>query len=203
VSLVTPIENGGCLHIDLAGDWWIEEYITNPPTHILNGFIWALWGARDYVSAQKPEARGQRSEVRSQKSELSATEPTKNQERRTRNQEPAASAARSEQLSNATTQQLNNSVRGIWDRSLTTLEHNLESFDTGYWSLYDVAPVGLRNVASPFYHRLHIVQMDVMWRLTGKECFRACRDRWAGYAARPWNRGRALARKALFKMLYY
>ena len=28
---------------------WLEEYILNPPNHVLNGFIWALWGVRDYA----------------------------------------------------------------------------------------------------------------------------------------------------------
>ena len=31
------------------GDVWIEEYIVDPPSHILNGFIWALWGVYDYA----------------------------------------------------------------------------------------------------------------------------------------------------------
>ena len=28
---------------------WAEEYIVNPPNHVLNGFIWALWGVREYA----------------------------------------------------------------------------------------------------------------------------------------------------------
>ncbi len=31
------------------GFTWLEEYIVNPPNHVLNGFIWALWGVRDYA----------------------------------------------------------------------------------------------------------------------------------------------------------
>ena len=34
---------------DASQDIWIEEYIVDPPTHILNGFIWALWGVYDYA----------------------------------------------------------------------------------------------------------------------------------------------------------
>ena len=34
-----------------SGDLWFEEYIVSPPTHILNGFIWALWGVHDYFLA--------------------------------------------------------------------------------------------------------------------------------------------------------
>jgi hypothetical protein len=34
---------------DEQGDVWIEEYIVDPPSHILNGFMWALWGVYDYA----------------------------------------------------------------------------------------------------------------------------------------------------------
>jgi hypothetical protein len=33
---------------DEHGDLWFEEYIVSPPTHILNGFMWAAWGVYDY-----------------------------------------------------------------------------------------------------------------------------------------------------------
>lgn len=39
---------GGVLD-DQDGFFWLEEYIVNPPNHVLNGFIWALWGVRDYA----------------------------------------------------------------------------------------------------------------------------------------------------------
>ncbi|KKR31000.1 MAG: D-glucuronyl C5-epimerase, partial [Candidatus Gottesmanbacteria bacterium GW2011_GWC2_39_8] len=39
---------GGVLD-DQDGFIWLEEYIVKPPNHVLNGFIWALWGVRDYA----------------------------------------------------------------------------------------------------------------------------------------------------------
>lgn len=39
---------GGVLD-DQDGFTWLEEYIVTPPNHVLNGFIWALWGVRDYA----------------------------------------------------------------------------------------------------------------------------------------------------------
>ncbi len=44
------VDQGGVLFIDDSGCKWFEEYIVHPatPTHILNGFIWASWGAWDY-----------------------------------------------------------------------------------------------------------------------------------------------------------
>ncbi len=52
-SFQQPIENGGVAFTDESGDLWFEEYIVSPPTHILNGFIWALWGVYDYFLATK------------------------------------------------------------------------------------------------------------------------------------------------------
>jgi heparosan-N-sulfate-glucuronate 5-epimerase len=43
------VSSGGVLATDAKGDIWIEEYIVDPPSHILNGFIWALWGVLDYA----------------------------------------------------------------------------------------------------------------------------------------------------------
>jgi hypothetical protein len=47
-SMTLPIDEGGVIYIDDKGDRWIEEVIITPPTHILNGFLWALWGVWDY-----------------------------------------------------------------------------------------------------------------------------------------------------------
>ena len=46
-----PLQCGGVAFTDETGDLWFEEYIVSPPTHILNGFIWALWGIYDYFLA--------------------------------------------------------------------------------------------------------------------------------------------------------
>jgi len=43
------VAEGGVVVTDASLDIWIEEYIVDPPTHILNGFIWALWGVFDYA----------------------------------------------------------------------------------------------------------------------------------------------------------
>jgi heparosan-N-sulfate-glucuronate 5-epimerase len=47
-SFRRTVGDGGVLFVDDRGDVWIEEYIVDPPTHILNGFIWAAWGVYDY-----------------------------------------------------------------------------------------------------------------------------------------------------------
>lgn len=50
-SFSCSIAEGGVVFTDERGDPWIEEYLVDPPTHILNGFIWAAWGIRDYFLA--------------------------------------------------------------------------------------------------------------------------------------------------------
>jgi heparosan-N-sulfate-glucuronate 5-epimerase len=49
----TPVDAGGVAFTDDRGDLWFEEYVVNPPTHILNGFIWSAWGIYDYFLATK------------------------------------------------------------------------------------------------------------------------------------------------------
>jgi heparosan-N-sulfate-glucuronate 5-epimerase len=58
VSFFKPVADGGVAFTDEQGDVWFEEYVVSPPTHILNGFIWAAWGVRDYFLATRdPSAR--------------------------------------------------------------------------------------------------------------------------------------------------
>lgn len=150
VALTRPVAEGGVLFEDEQRSMWIEEYLVNPPTHILNGFMWALWGVFDFW------------------------------------------------LTHADA-----SAKEIFDRGVGTLVHNLDRFDTGYWSLYEQSGTRLKMLASPFYHRLHIVQLRVMSMLTGDVRFAAVAERWEGYGQRRSNRTRALVEKSAFKLLHY
>jgi hypothetical protein len=42
------MEDGGVTHTDAEGFVWLEEVIVAPPTHILNGMMWAAWGLYDH-----------------------------------------------------------------------------------------------------------------------------------------------------------
>jgi len=56
-SFLVPIgEPGGVRHVDADGDVWFEEYVMNPPPHVLNGFIFSLFGLLDFVrvSPERP-----------------------------------------------------------------------------------------------------------------------------------------------------
>ncbi len=150
-SFWADVTAGGVAYKDpVTKDLWFEEYIVSPPTHILNGFIWASWGIYDFYLATKQER-----------------------------------------------------VRTLFDSAMQTLQNNLQHFDTGYWSLYELSNNRLKMLASPFYHQLHIVQLAVLHRLTGITLFRDMSLRWEEYGCRAWNRNRSYIEKALFKLCYY
>jgi hypothetical protein len=50
-SFQCPVSRGGVTFTDEQGSVWFEEYLVDPPTHILNGFLWAAWGVYDYALA--------------------------------------------------------------------------------------------------------------------------------------------------------
>ena len=149
-SFLKPVAEGGVVFVDERGNTWFEEYIVAPPTHILNGFIWAAWGVWDYFIATQ-----------------------------------------------------DHSAETLFAQAVETLRVNLDQYDLGFWSLYEQAGTRLPMVASPFYHRLHIVQLRVMYRLTGNSFFREYADRWQAYSENRSNRARALCYKVVFKLCHY
>ena len=48
---LTSTDEGGVTFTDSECNLWFEEYLVSPPTHILNGFIWAAWGVYDFALA--------------------------------------------------------------------------------------------------------------------------------------------------------
>jgi hypothetical protein len=145
-----PVAEGGVAITDDRGDLWFEEYIVSPPTHILNGFIWASWGVYDYYLATRDRA-----------------------------------------------------AQDLFSRAVQTMVRNLDRYDLGFWSLYEQSGTRLPMVASMFYHRLHIVQLRIMHRLTGEKKFAQVADRWENYTRSRRNRTRALCYKSAFKLCYY
>lgn len=149
-SLQRATKDGGVLYGDEQGDTWIEEYLVDPPTHILNGMIWASWGIYDYFLATG-EAE----------------------------------------------------ARDLFERIIHTLAKNLSHYDLGFWSLYEQSGTRLKMIASPFYHRLHIVQLRILNHITGQGVFSEYADRWEGYARSRARRLAALCYKSAFKLCYY
>lgn len=149
-SLATSIDEGGVLHRDDEGYYWIEEYLVKPPTHILNGFIWALWGVYDYYLLTKHEE-----------------------------------------------------AKALFKKCTKTIADNLWQYDNGFWSLYELTPQWCKCIASNYYHRLHIIQLKIMYRLTGHEVFARYAEKWRDSLNCGIRSARAKLYKVAFKLAYY
>ncbi len=132
----------------LGGRSFPEEYPTIPPSFVLNGGIFAMWGLYDVgVGLNEPD------------------------------------------------------VLATFHDAIDTLAANLHRWDLGYWSRYDLFPHPVPNVASSFYHDLHIKQLQVTNLLAPRPELTETAERWLDYETSPLNRGRAFAGKALFRMI--
>lgn len=150
LSFGAPLTRGGVSFWDDAGRIWFEETVVDPPTHILNGFIWASWGLYDLSLHAGDDAAGT-----------------------------------------------------LFARAVDTLEECLPRFDMGFWSMYDLPGTRIRNPASRFYHALHVVQLRILHRLTGRETFRRTAARWDAFQRSAAKRRRATAHKVVFKVVHY
>jgi hypothetical protein len=141
-----PVSEGG-VTAPLGDGWWPEEYPSEPPSYVLNGGIFALWGIRDVAVGLGD----------------------------------AAAAA-------------------LFEDGLSTLAAEIERWDTGYWSRYDLFPHPLLNVASSSYHVLHVHQLEAMNRIAPRPELVEAERRWRAYLESPANTRRAFARKAAFRL---
>jgi heparosan-N-sulfate-glucuronate 5-epimerase len=90
--------------------------------------------------------------------------------------------------------------RAHFDAVASTIADNIDSWDLGFWSRYDLYPHRIDNAAAPWYHRLHIQQLGVLDAMTGRRVFGQVAQRWQRYADSGWNRSRALLHKAAFRV---
>ena len=67
-------------------------------------------------------------------------------------------------------------------RSHDTLHTLLDSFDTGYWSRYDLRS---KNPTTPFYHALHVALFNALALYSGCQQCSALASRWEAYKYRP------------------
>lgn len=124
----------------------LEEVPGEPRAHVLNGWIYALWGLRDVQVG------------------------------------------------------LDDATAGIRFRESTdALAATLDRYDAGWWTRYSLYPHVVDDLALPFYHRLHITQVEVMARLSGRREFDDAARRWRGYDNRR-HLVRALGQKLGFRL---
>jgi heparosan-N-sulfate-glucuronate 5-epimerase len=145
-SMALPVERGGLLAV-LADGTLPEEYPTTPPSFVLNGAIFALWGLYDVGLGLRDDA--------AMKDFRQGTE---------------------------------------------TLAANIERWDLGYWSRYDLYPHPIVNVASAAYHQLHITQLKAMSLIAPDARLDRVRERFERYQVSRLCRWRAFAAKAAFRL---
>jgi heparosan-N-sulfate-glucuronate 5-epimerase len=151
LAAVRPlVKEGGS---DLVSLTWagpvLEETPSSPPSHILNGWIYGLWGLWDVALGIGDEGAGQ-----------------------------------------------------TYQASLNCLRQMLDNYDVGWWTRYSLYPHLLPDLAKPFYHRLHIDQVEVLYRLTGFDEFRSAARRWRRYDNHISRIG-AIAQKTMFVATRY
>lgn len=122
-SFKKDVSEGGVSYVDEEGYLWFEEYIIEPYSHVLNGFIWSLFGVYDFYLITG-----------------------------------------------------NDEAKGIFELAVKTLTNNLYKFDLGFWSLYSLSPTRIKLIASPFCHLLHIIQLDILYRITNENKFLEFRE---------------------------
>jgi heparosan-N-sulfate-glucuronate 5-epimerase len=122
----------------------LEEAPSNPPSHILNGWIYGLWGLWDAAVG------------------LEDTD-----------------AARA------------------FATGTAALRAMLPAYDVGWWTRYSLYPHLLTDLAKPFYHRIHVLQLEATARATGHEDLAAAAERWRSYDRAP-NRVAAVTQKGVF-----
>lgn len=86
--------------------------------------------------------------------------------------------------------------KSILNRSCDTLLRRLPQLSTWYWSKYDFDG----RISSPFYHRLHIAQMQALHQITGTETFGMYADKWSKNARNPFKKSIAFIYKAFQKI---
>lgn len=90
----------------------------------------------------------------------------------------------------------NNVYRAAFTKSLRTLAQSLPNFDCGYWSIYSTDG----KIASPFYHDLHIAQMQALHEITQDRLFWEYSERWITYKKSFWKSKKAFIVKAFQKI---
>jgi hypothetical protein len=127
----------------------LQEYPTSPPAHVLNGWIYALWGLYDVAHATGS----------------------------------ARHAA-------------------AFEEGVATLVARLPRYRTRLrWSLYDLYPHPVANVASPYYHRLHaelLASLDIQHPHPTLQHFAAA---WSASSSGAVPRAVAVARKGIFRFV--
>jgi len=90
-----------------------------------------------------------------------------------------------------------NTCKEMFEDAISSLEENIVRYDIGYWTRYDLYS-DFKNVASYFYHDLHIKQLKILYLLTNLDIFNVYSERWFTFQQGFYNRTRAFLDKIYF-----
>ncbi len=92
----------------------------------------------------------------------------------------------------------------LWfNKFIETLDKNLNKFDTGFWSLYELSDTKMKMLASYFYHSLHIVQLKILYNISNNRNFLRYAKKWEKYRNNLLYRKMAFIYKSIFKLVYF
>lgn len=140
----------------------LEEYPAEPRPHVLNGWMWALFGLYDLghlTSCSDQHA-------------VSVSEQALDE----------------------------------WERGVECLVSRLALYETSRgWTTYDLYPHAIANIASPFYHRLHVSMLYAIARIAPQDYLEEqlieTAERWQQALDSPLTRVGAVARKVGFRIV--
>jgi hypothetical protein len=90
----------------------------------------------------------------------------------------------------------NEVYQGVFSHSFNTLKNNLHIFDSGFWSYYDE----YKSLSSPFYHDLHISQLEALFLVTGHINVKHYIEKWKDYRRNIFKRYYAFILKSYQKL---
>lgn len=88
-------------------------------------------------------------------------------------------------------------ISEIYQKTLSTMVKSLHFFDCKYWSLYDMS----NRITSPFYHKLHLAQLEVMFDITSEPVFEEYYKKWSECYQSFWGSKKAFLKKAVQKLM--
>lgn len=89
-------------------------------------------------------------------------------------------------------------AHNLFENCIHTLENNIDKYDLGYWTLYNL-PKDNKNIASRWYHQIHISMMEIIYNITRKQVFNYYMNKWLKYDNSFLCRMKALKTKSFSK----
>lgn len=94
----------------------------------------------------------------------------------------------------------NYAAKQLFDQCVSGLKKNLDLYDTKYWSFYDLWHP--KRLTSRKYHRLHILLLHELYKVTGEKVFLKKSELWKTFLKNPVSKIRWGIHKAKYRLKY-